>query len=139
MSVSVWGFRPEEDGQPMWVAVTIDFQSLITRQCKSTCYNSVYHYIYPVHSLNVWKPTTGCLRGQLLTDLSSPYLTGNDQDYEEWLAHSTQGVGERNGCVLGVKEIYKRLKKQSLCRNGRNFVVSKKQSPCLCTREDYLW
>lgn len=35
MNVSVWGFRPEEDGQPMWVAVTIDFQSLITRQCKS--------------------------------------------------------------------------------------------------------
>ncbi|XP_026217857.1 sortilin [Anabas testudineus] len=95
MSVSVWGFRPEADGQPMWVAVTIDFQSLITRQC-------------------------------------------NDQDYEEWLAHSTQGVGDRNGCVLGVKEIYRRLKKQSVCRNGRNFVVSKKKSPCLCTREDYL-
>lgn len=34
LSVSVWGFRPEEDGQPMWVAVTIDFQSLITRECK---------------------------------------------------------------------------------------------------------
>ncbi|TNN58404.1 Sortilin [Liparis tanakae] len=32
MNVSVWGFRPEEDGQPMWVAVTIDFQSLITRE-----------------------------------------------------------------------------------------------------------
>uniref|UniRef100_A0A7N5ZUQ0 VPS10 domain-containing protein n=1 Tax=Anabas testudineus TaxID=64144 RepID=A0A7N5ZUQ0_ANATE len=87
MSVSVWGFRPEADGQPMWVAVTIDFQSLITRQCKSACSNS---------------------------------------DYEE------------NGCVLGVKEIYRRLKKQSVCRNGRNFVVSKKKSPCLCTREDYL-
>lgn len=35
MNVSVWGFRPEEDGQPMWVAVTIDFQSLITRECES--------------------------------------------------------------------------------------------------------
>lgn len=34
LSVSVWGFRPEEDGQPMWVAVTIDFQSLITRECE---------------------------------------------------------------------------------------------------------
>lgn len=34
MNVSVWGFRPEEDGQPMWVAVTIDFQSLITRECE---------------------------------------------------------------------------------------------------------
>ncbi|XP_028427091.1 sortilin [Perca flavescens] len=96
MNVSVWGFRPEEDGQPMWVAVTIDFQSLITREC-------------------------------------------NDQDYEEWLAHATVGGElEREGCLLGVRETYRRLKKQSLCRNGRGFVVSKKQSPCLCTREDYL-
>ncbi|XP_020503394.2 sortilin [Labrus bergylta] len=96
MNVSVWGFRPEEDGQPMWVTITIDFQSLITRQC-------------------------------------------NDQDYEKWLAHSTDGGDvERNGCVLGVKETYRRLKKQSVCRNGKGFVVSKKQSPCLCTREDYL-
>ncbi|XP_039996356.1 sortilin [Xiphias gladius] len=96
MNVSVWGFRPEEDGQPMWVTVTIDFQSLITREC-------------------------------------------NDQDYEEWLAHSTEGGDpERNGCVLGVKETYRRLKKQSLCRNGKSFVVSKKQSPCLCTRDDYV-
>ncbi|XP_037615819.1 sortilin [Sebastes umbrosus] len=96
MNVSVWGFRPEDDGQPMWVVVTIDFQSLITREC-------------------------------------------NDQDYEEWLAHASDGGdSERNGCLLGVKETYRRLKKQSVCRNGRNFVVSKKQSPCPCTREDYL-
>uniref|UniRef100_A0A671VPH7 Si:dkey-159a18.1 n=1 Tax=Sparus aurata TaxID=8175 RepID=A0A671VPH7_SPAAU len=96
MNVSVWGFRPEEDGQPMWVAVTIDFQSLITREC-------------------------------------------DEQDYEQWLAHSTDGGGsERNGCVLGLKETYRRLKKQSVCRNGKSFVVSKKQSPCLCTRDDYL-
>ncbi|XP_075886207.1 sortilin [Nelusetta ayraudi] len=97
MMVSVWGFRPEEDGQPMWVTVTIDFQSLITREC-------------------------------------------NNQDYEEWLAHASAAGGdpERNGCMLGVKETYKRLKKESVCRNGRSFVVKKKQSPCLCTREDYL-
>ncbi|KAK5605186.1 hypothetical protein CRENBAI_023332 [Crenichthys baileyi] len=96
MNVSVWGFRPEEDGQPMWVAVTIDFQSLITREC-------------------------------------------NNKDYEEWLAHSTdEWDSERNGCVLGMKETYRRLKKQSVCRNGRNFVVTKKQVPCPCTREDYV-
>uniref|UniRef100_A0A672J6T1 Sortilin-like n=1 Tax=Salarias fasciatus TaxID=181472 RepID=A0A672J6T1_SALFA len=96
MNVSVWGFRPEDDGQPMWVAVTIDFQSLITREC-------------------------------------------NDQDYEEWLAHAAQGAEpDRTGCVLGMKETYRRLKKQSVCRNGRGFEVSKKQSSCLCTREDYL-
>ncbi|KAK7886137.1 hypothetical protein WMY93_025758 [Mugilogobius chulae] len=96
LSVSVWGFRPEEDGQPMWVAVTIDFESLITKECKS-------------------------------------------EDYELWLAHATQGEGtDRAGCVLGLKETYRRLKKQSVCRNGRAFVVNKKQSPCLCTREDFI-
>uniref|UniRef100_A0A3P9HUI0 Si:dkey-159a18.1 n=1 Tax=Oryzias latipes TaxID=8090 RepID=A0A3P9HUI0_ORYLA len=96
MSVSVWGFRPEEDGQPMWVAVTIDFQSLITRECSK-------------------------------------------KDYEVWLAHSTEEKDPgTNGCVLGAKETYRRLKKESVCRNGRNYVVKKKQSPCLCTREDYI-
>ncbi|XP_074554535.1 sortilin [Halichoeres trimaculatus] len=96
MNVSVWGFRPEEDDQPMWVAVTIDFQSLITRECDK-------------------------------------------QDYEEWLAHSTAGGDEeRNGCVLGVKETYRRLKKESVCRNGKSFTVRKTQSSCLCTREDFL-
>ncbi|KAE8281368.1 Sortilin 100 kDa NT receptor Glycoprotein 95 [Larimichthys crocea] len=96
MNVSVWGFRPEDDSQPMWVAVTIDFQSLITKECTA-------------------------------------------KDYEEWLAHSTdEADSERNGCVLGVKETYRRLKRQSVCRNGRSFVVSKKQRPCLCIREDYI-
>ncbi|XP_068611668.1 sortilin [Brachionichthys hirsutus] len=96
MSVSVWGFRPEEDAQPMWVAVTIDFQSLIRRECT-------------------------------------------EQDYEAWLAHSSDTAGEsdRSGCVLGVKETYRRLKKQSACRNGRGFVVSKRETPCLCTRDDF--
>lgn len=42
LSVSVWGFRPEDDSQPMWVAVTIDFQSLITRECECSCPGSVY-------------------------------------------------------------------------------------------------
>ncbi|KAM9771626.1 sortilin isoform X1 [Syngnathus typhle] len=96
MSVSVWGFRPEDDNQPMWVAITIDFQSLITREC-------------------------------------------DDQDYEEWLAHSTMGGAlERDGCILGVKEIYRRRKKQAVCRNGRGYVTIKNESPCLCTKEDFL-
>lgn len=67
-------------------------------------------------------------------------LSGTAKDYEEWLAHSTdEADSERNGCVLGVKETYRRLKRQSVCRNGRSFVVSKKQRPCLCIREDYIW
>lgn len=66
--------------------------------------------------------------------------SGTDEDYEEWLAHATDGGDSRtNGCLLGLKETYRRLKKQSVCRNGRGFVVSKKRSPCLCTREDYSW
>ncbi|KAG7269992.1 hypothetical protein CRUP_027544 [Coryphaenoides rupestris] len=96
MNVSVWGYRPEDDEQPMWVAVTIDFKSILTRQC-------------------------------------------NDRDYEDWLAHSTEGGDpETNGCVLGSRETYRRLKKTSVCRNGRNYSVRKKQSPCPCTREDFL-
>lgn len=47
MTVSVWGFRPEEDGQPMWVTVTIDFQSLITRECESRCYNAIW-VLWPI-------------------------------------------------------------------------------------------
>lgn len=70
-----------------------------------------------------------------------PFSSGTDGDYEEWLAHSDGGgaASERDGCVLGVKETYRRRKKQSVCRNGRAFTVIKKQSSCPCTREDFLW
>lgn len=79
------------------------------------------------------------LEACVLTGLPSG-SSGGDEDYEEWLAHSTeQGDPERNGCVLGVKETYRRLKKQSVCRNGKSFVVTKKQTSCLCVRDDYLW
>lgn len=66
---------------------------------------------------------------------------GTGRDYQDWLAHSDTSGGdlERNGCVLGAKEVYRRRKKQSVCRNGRAFAVIKKQHSCLCTREDFLW
>ncbi|XP_038851309.1 sortilin-like [Salvelinus namaycush] len=96
MNISVWGYRPEDDHQPMWVVVTIDFQSLLTREC------------------------------------------GN-QDYVQWLAHAREGGDlATEGCVLGFKEIFRRLRKLSVCRNGRDYVVSRQKSPCPCTREDYL-
>nr|XP_046152853.1 sortilin-like [Oncorhynchus gorbuscha] len=96
MNISVWGYRPEDDHQPMWVVVTIDFQSLLTREC------------------------------------------GN-QDYVQWLAHATEGGDlATEGCVLGYKETFRRLRKLSVCRNGRDYVVSRQKSPCPCTREDYL-
>lgn len=34
LNISVFGYRPEDDDQPMWVAVTIDFEHLLTRECK---------------------------------------------------------------------------------------------------------
>ncbi|XP_017561920.1 sortilin isoform X1 [Pygocentrus nattereri] len=96
MNIGVFGYRPEDDDRPMWVAVTIDFEQLLTREC-------------------------------------------NEDDYEEWLAHSDDGgASETDGCVLGYKETYRRLRKMSVCRNGRNYVVSKQQTPCPCTREDYM-
>ncbi|CAB1346155.1 unnamed protein product, partial [Coregonus sp. 'balchen'] len=82
MNISVWGYRPEDDDQPMWVVVTIDFRSLITREC------------------------------------------GN-QDYVQWLAHATEGGDSATeGCVLGYKVIFRRLRKLSVCRNGRDYVNS---------------
>ncbi|XP_036432658.1 sortilin isoform X2 [Colossoma macropomum] len=96
MNISVFGYRPEDDDRPMWVAVTIDFEQLLTREC-------------------------------------------DEDDYEEWLAHSDDsGASETDGCVLGYKETYRRLRKMSVCRNGRNYVVSKQQTPCPCSREDYM-
>ncbi|KAG9345705.1 hypothetical protein JZ751_008849 [Albula glossodonta] len=61
MNLTIWGYRPEEEYRATWVAVTIDFQHLLTR------------------------------------------------DYT-------------NGCVLGYKETFRRLKKQSVCRNGRDYI-----------------
>ncbi len=34
MNISIFGYRPDDDDQPMWVAVTIDFEHLLTRECK---------------------------------------------------------------------------------------------------------
>uniref|UniRef100_A0A4W4F5V8 VPS10 domain-containing protein n=1 Tax=Electrophorus electricus TaxID=8005 RepID=A0A4W4F5V8_ELEEL len=96
MNISVFGYRPDDDAQPMWVAVTIDFEQLVTREC-------------------------------------------DEQDYVEWLAHSDEdGAFETDGCVLGYKEKFRKLKKLSVCRNGWDYVVSKQQSPCPCSREDYM-
>ncbi|KAL0963023.1 hypothetical protein UPYG_G00348590 [Umbra pygmaea] len=95
LNISVWGYRPDDNGQPMWVAVTIDLNSILTRECST-------------------------------------------RDYVQWLAHATEGGDSTtNGCVLGYKEIFLRLKTLSVCRNGRNYVVSRRNSPCPCTREDY--
>ncbi|XP_056093226.1 sortilin isoform X1 [Rhinichthys klamathensis goyatoka] len=96
MNISIFGYRPDDDDQPMWVAVTIDFEHLLTREC-------------------------------------------GEQDYVKWLAHSDYDSDpETDGCLLGYKETFRRLKKLSACRNGRGYVVSRQQRPCLCTREDFM-
>ncbi|KAK1169010.1 sortilin [Acipenser oxyrinchus oxyrinchus] len=62
-----------------------------------------------------------------------------DDDYVNWLAHSTdEGDIANDGCVLGYKETFRRLKKKSVCINGRDYIVEKEQNPCLCTKLDYM-
>ncbi|TRY82358.1 hypothetical protein DNTS_015104, partial [Danionella cerebrum] len=96
MNISIFGYRPDDDDQPMWVAVTIDFGHLLTRQC-------------------------------------------NKEDYVEWLAHADYDSDpETDGCLLGYKETFRRLKATSACRNGRGYVLSRQQSLCQCTQEDYM-
>uniref|UniRef100_A0A671VIS2 Sortilin 1a n=1 Tax=Sparus aurata TaxID=8175 RepID=A0A671VIS2_SPAAU len=58
-------------------------------------------------------------------------------DYVEWLAHSADISGANDGCVLGFKETFLRLRKDSVCCNGRDYAVTKKLSPCACTVNDY--
>ncbi|TSX44508.1 Sortilin [Bagarius yarrelli] len=97
LKISVFGYRPDDDDQPLWVAVTIDFEQLLTREC-------------------------------------------GEQDYVKWLAHSDgeEQNSETDGCVLGFKETFLRLKKMSVCRKGHSYTVSKEQKPCPCSREDYM-
>ncbi|KAK5872729.1 hypothetical protein PBY51_013403 [Eleginops maclovinus] len=58
-------------------------------------------------------------------------------DYVQWLAHSADPSGSNDGCVLGYKETFSRLRKDSVCWNGRDYSVTKKLSPCPCTIDNY--
>ncbi|KAM9860209.1 sortilin-like [Aulostomus maculatus] len=60
-----------------------------------------------------------------------------EEDYVEWLAHSAYPNRSYDGCVLGYKETFFRLRKDSVCWKGRDYVVSKRLSPCPCTVDDY--
>uniref|UniRef100_A0A8C5LKX8 Sortilin 1 n=1 Tax=Leptobrachium leishanense TaxID=445787 RepID=A0A8C5LKX8_9ANUR len=61
-----------------------------------------------------------------------------DRDYIKWLAHSTDPGAPSDGCVLGYKEHYLRLRKSSMCQNGRDYIVSQEPSFCSCTLDDYM-
>ncbi|XP_078500882.1 sortilin [Lissotriton helveticus] len=59
-------------------------------------------------------------------------------DYIPWLAHSSNHDDPSDGCLLGYKEQYLRLRKTSYCQNGRDYTVSRNPSTCTCTLDDYL-
>ncbi|KAG8589148.1 hypothetical protein GDO81_006276 [Engystomops pustulosus] len=61
-----------------------------------------------------------------------------DKDYITWLAHSTDPGATSDGCVLGYKEHYQRLRKLSMCQNGRDYLVSRESVNCVCTLDDYM-
>ncbi|XP_075052069.1 sortilin [Mixophyes fleayi] len=62
----------------------------------------------------------------------------DDKDYIKWLAHSTDPEAPSDGCVLGYKEQYLRLRKASMCQNGRDYLVSREPVYCTCTLDDYM-
>ncbi|XP_052340658.1 sortilin-like [Oncorhynchus keta] len=64
--------------------------------------------------------------------------TCEDQDYVQWLAHSDDISDPNDGCMLGYKEKFLRLRKASVCWNGRDYEVDKQPAPCLCTLDDFL-
>ncbi|XP_078730169.1 sortilin isoform X1 [Lampetra fluviatilis] len=62
-----------------------------------------------------------------------------DSDYLQWKAHERAPGDAWDGCVLGLHETFLRLRKASLCRNGRDYEVTAASSvACPCTSDDYM-
>ncbi|NP_001119937.1 sortilin 1b precursor [Danio rerio] len=59
-------------------------------------------------------------------------------DYVQWLAHSDDISDPEDGCMLGYKERFLRVRKDSVCWIGREYVVNKQPTPCVCTLDDFL-
>ncbi|KAM4700528.1 sortilin [Discoglossus pictus] len=59
-------------------------------------------------------------------------------DYIKWLAHSTDPGVADDGCILGYKEQYLRLRKSSMCQNGRAYEVAREHIACQCTLDDFM-
>ncbi|CAH8543010.1 unnamed protein product [Schistosoma rodhaini] len=57
-------------------------------------------------------------------------------DYETWIPHSSN-EGGKDGCLLGVREQFKRLKKDSLCANEYEMETRVQVEFCPCTQSDY--
>ncbi|KAK1152708.1 sortilin-like [Acipenser oxyrinchus oxyrinchus] len=62
----------------------------------------------------------------------------DEKDYVQWLAHSNDLSDPNDGCMLGYKEQFLRLRKASVCWNGRDYIVNKQPSTCPCTLDDFL-
>ncbi|KAA3676961.1 sortilin [Paragonimus westermani] len=58
------------------------------------------------------------------------------EDYEVWIPHSSPD-GAQDGCLLGLKQRFKRLKKDSLCINEYGMDPLLHSEPCPCTPEDF--
>ncbi|KAJ0064203.1 hypothetical protein NL108_001519, partial [Boleophthalmus pectinirostris] len=61
-----------------------------------------------------------------------------ESDYVQWLAHSDDISDPNDGCMLGFKEEFQRMRKDSVCWNGRDYVITKQPIPCACTLDDFL-
>ncbi|XP_053562736.1 sortilin [Bombina bombina] len=80
---------------------------------------------------NIWKSYT-------IDFISLLQQNCKDLDYIKWLAHSTDPGVSEDGCVLGYKREYLRLRKSSMCQNGRNYSVTRAHILCTCTLDDYM-
>lgn len=70
---------------------------------------------------------------------ANAHPAGQDNDYIEWLAHSSNNSDPADGCILGYKERFLRLRKDSVCWNGRDYTVTKEPTTCSCTLTDFQW
>ena len=105
MNISLWGFR---DRPGNWVVVTIDFRQLLNRDCECVCV-CVCVWSCCVMLLTVTLQRV-CLRVSPCC-VSPP--TGGEGDYVQWLAHSSDLSDHSDGCLLGYKEHFLRLRKDS--------------------------
>ncbi|XP_074500645.1 sortilin 1b [Sebastes fasciatus] len=78
-----------------------------------------------------WVSTTIDFRELLTRDCG-------DKDYVQWLAHSDDISDPNDGCMLGYKEKFLRLRKSSVCWNGRDYKLNTVPTPCSCTLDDFL-
>jgi hypothetical protein len=65
----------------------------------------------------------------------------SESDYENWEAHEDlklKNNKSEEGCQLGKKTTYKKLKKESICFNGKSYEPAKTDKKCKCTAFDFL-